>query len=216
MEDGDQVDVHLEQQGGGGAADDEGAGAEVKPDVAQVSLQIVSQDGNAITLKVKKNTKFGKIMAKYATHQGLDLTALKFMFDGQRISEDDTPAGLEMEDDDKIDVAMQQVGGGTEDDEGAGEGKPDLKPDVESITISLQSQDGTQTQFKVKKTMRFEKIMKKYAQHMGLDGNSLRFMFEGSLITPETTPEQLELEEGDQIDVMIAQLGGRSIGLLMA
>ncbi|KAK2538252.1 hypothetical protein Q9233_002112, partial [Columba guinea] len=43
--------------------------------------------------------------------QGLSMRQIRFRFDGQPISESDTPAQLEMEDEDTIDVFQQQTGG---------------------------------------------------------------------------------------------------------
>ena len=35
------------------------------------------------------------------------------------------------------------------------------------------------------------------------------FLYDGARITPENTAEELGLEEGDEIDAMISQIGGR-------
>lgn len=43
--------------------------------------------------------------------QGLSMRQIRFRFDGQPINETDTPAQLEMEDEDTIDVFQQQTGG---------------------------------------------------------------------------------------------------------
>uniref|UniRef100_A0A673L3S7 Small ubiquitin-related modifier 3-like n=1 Tax=Sinocyclocheilus rhinocerous TaxID=307959 RepID=A0A673L3S7_9TELE len=42
---------------------------------------------------------------------GLTMRQIRFRFDGQPINETDTPAQLEMEDEDTIDVFQQQTGG---------------------------------------------------------------------------------------------------------
>lgn len=43
--------------------------------------------------------------------QGMTRDAVRFIFDGERISDGDTPKSLQMEDDDVIDAVLQQVGG---------------------------------------------------------------------------------------------------------
>ncbi|KAI5613784.1 small ubiquitin-related modifier 2 precursor, partial [Silurus asotus] len=43
--------------------------------------------------------------------RGLTMRQIRFRFDGQPINETDTPAQLEMEDEDTIDVFQQQTGG---------------------------------------------------------------------------------------------------------
>uniref|UniRef100_H2P3E7 Small ubiquitin like modifier 3 n=1 Tax=Pongo abelii TaxID=9601 RepID=H2P3E7_PONAB len=46
--------------------------------------------------------------------EGLSMRQIRFRFDGQPINETDTPAQLEMEDEDTIDVFQQQTGGAPE------------------------------------------------------------------------------------------------------
>ena len=43
--------------------------------------------------------------------QGVSMTSLRFLFDGRRINDTDTPKTLEMEDDDAIEVYQEQAGG---------------------------------------------------------------------------------------------------------
>jgi small ubiquitin-related modifier len=52
------------------------------------------------------------------------------------------------------------------------------------------------------------KIFEAYAQRRGLTADTLRFLLDGKRITPEETPKMLELEENDQIDVLLHQVGG--------
>ena len=41
----------------------------------------------------------------------MPVTTLRFLFDGKRINDDDTPKALEMENDDVIEVYQEQTGG---------------------------------------------------------------------------------------------------------
>jgi Ubiquitin-2 like Rad60 SUMO-like len=59
--------------------------------------------------KIKRTTPFNKLMHAYCLRQGKVLTALRFLYDGERISENDTPESLDMEDEDTIDVMIEQV-----------------------------------------------------------------------------------------------------------
>ena len=47
-------------------------------------------------------------------------------------------------------------------------------------------------------------MMNAYAKRKGVQHDSLRFLLDGERINPEDTPEILELEDRDQIDVMLA------------
>nr|CAD7572434.1 unnamed protein product [Timema californicum] len=49
-------------------------------------------------------------LANYTT-EGVPVTSLRFLFDGRRINDDETPKQLEMENDDVIEVYQEQTGG---------------------------------------------------------------------------------------------------------
>ena len=71
----------------------------------------MGQDGNVVQFKIKKHTAFRKLMASYCERAGLELQTIRFTFDGSRITENETPKGLAMEDGDTIEVFQQQSGG---------------------------------------------------------------------------------------------------------
>uniref|UniRef100_H3D308 Small ubiquitin-related modifier n=1 Tax=Tetraodon nigroviridis TaxID=99883 RepID=H3D308_TETNG len=78
-----------------------------------INLKVAGQDGSVVQFKIKRQTPLIKLMKAYCERQGLSMRQIRFRFDGQPISETDTPAGqLEMEDEDTIDVFQQQTGGG--------------------------------------------------------------------------------------------------------
>ena len=52
-----------------------------------------------------------KVFNAYAQRKGLDPKALRFLLDGQRIADDETPKTLELEDEDQIDCLLEQLGG---------------------------------------------------------------------------------------------------------
>ena len=52
-----------------------------------------------------------KIFEAYALRRGLQVTALRFTLDGERITPDNTPKMLELEENDQIDVLLEQQGG---------------------------------------------------------------------------------------------------------
>ena len=85
-------------------------GDEEKPQVDHLNLKVVTQDGNEIFFKMKKKAKIGKLMIAYCQRHGVNLNAVRFLFDGERLRESQTPEDLEMEDGDVIDVMMEQVG----------------------------------------------------------------------------------------------------------
>uniref|UniRef100_A0A671PSL7 Small ubiquitin-related modifier n=1 Tax=Sinocyclocheilus anshuiensis TaxID=1608454 RepID=A0A671PSL7_9TELE len=72
---------------------------------------VAGQDGSVVQFKIKRHTPLSKLMKAYCERQGLTMRQIRFRFDGQPINETDTPAQLEMEDEDTIDVFQQQTGG---------------------------------------------------------------------------------------------------------
>ena len=90
-------------------SDEASAGGESKPDT--LNVKVVSQDGTEIFFKCKPHTNMSRLMNAYATRQGVNLKSVRFLFDGERVREDQTPKDLGLEDGDSIDVVMEQVGG---------------------------------------------------------------------------------------------------------
>lgn len=87
------------------------------PDVAHLvpfhTLFLTStQTGEETYFKVKKTTRMEKVFNTYATRKGVQVSALRFLLDGQRVNSDDTPTSLELEDQDQIDCMLEQQGGG--------------------------------------------------------------------------------------------------------
>jgi len=90
------------------------------------------------------------------------------------------------------------------------ETKPETKPEGggEPITIRVRDQTGEETFFKIKKTTKMSKVFNTYAQRKGVQVNSLRFLLDGDRIQNDDTPAKLELDDQDQIDCMLEQMGG--------
>ncbi|KAI9917773.1 hypothetical protein PsorP6_012684 [Peronosclerospora sorghi] len=84
----------------------------------------------------------------------------------------------------------------------------DSKKKVEPITIRVKDQSGEETFFKVKPNTKMEKIFTAYAQRKGVPASALRFLLDGTRITGDQTPKMLELEDQDQIDCALEQVGG--------
>jgi len=77
----------------------------------QLNLRVIGQDGEVIQFKIKSNTPFRKLMSVYCDRLKLVQNNIRFVFDGNRIQEADTPATFDMVDDDAIEVFTQQTGG---------------------------------------------------------------------------------------------------------
>ena len=52
-----------------------------------------------------------KVFGAYASRKGVEQQSLRFLLDGERIGDDQTPKTLELEDQDQIDCVLEQLGG---------------------------------------------------------------------------------------------------------
>ena len=76
-----------------------------------LNIRVKDQQGGEISFKVKKSTPFSKIFDAYATRHNLDVSQLRFFFDGARVYRERTPKMFEMEDNDVMEVMIQSFGG---------------------------------------------------------------------------------------------------------
>ncbi|XP_073970803.1 small ubiquitin-related modifier-like [Rhodnius prolixus] len=96
---------------------DSAAPQDPKPDSAPndssdyIKLKVVGSDANEIHFRVKMTTQMGKLKKSYSDRVGVPVSSLRFLFDGRRINDDETPKQLEMRNDDLIEVYQEQTGG---------------------------------------------------------------------------------------------------------
>jgi len=82
----------------------------VQRDVA-INVKVVNQRGKEIYFKLQMSTKLNKLFSAYAQKERVKLQGVRFLFDGQRVSPNQTPFELAMENGDVIDVMVEQQGG---------------------------------------------------------------------------------------------------------
>ncbi|XP_064235278.1 small ubiquitin-related modifier 2-like [Aotus nancymaae] len=70
----------------------------------RINLKVAGQDGSVVQFKIKRHTPLGKLTKDYCERQGLSGRQMRFQFDGQSSNVTDTPAHLEMEAEDTMDV----------------------------------------------------------------------------------------------------------------
>ena len=78
--------------------------------VPDILLKVVTQDGNVIYFKCKMTTPIQKLMHAFCNRAGISTNSVRFVFDGITLFESHTPASLDMEDGDVIDVFVHQQG----------------------------------------------------------------------------------------------------------
>ncbi|CAL4962722.1 unnamed protein product [Urochloa decumbens] len=85
------------------------------------------------------------------------------------------------------------------------ESEPELEKVRKKIVISIQDKDGQQ-QFRVYKDEKFDRLLKAYAKKVKLNPSNLAFVFDGEKINPSSTPDDLDLEDDDMIEVCYKRL----------
>ncbi|PHT73204.1 Small ubiquitin-related modifier 1 [Capsicum annuum] len=68
--------------------------------------------------------------------------------------------------------------------------------------------DGNEVFFRIKRSTQLKKLMNAYCDRQSVDFNSIAFLFDGRRLRAEQTPDELEMEDGDEIDAMLHQTGG--------
>ena len=80
-----------------------------------IKFQVVGLDSSRVHFRMKQTTQMEKLKKSYSERVGVPITSLRFLYDGRRINDDETPKALEVKDDDVIEVYLEQTGGGDED-----------------------------------------------------------------------------------------------------
>lgn len=77
----------------------------------------------------------------------------------------------------------------------------------ESINIQVVTQDGSEIFFRLRMGTDLFKLMLAFCHRQGVSIRSVRFIFDGQRLYPGLSPWNLEMEDGDVIDVMVEQQG---------
>ncbi|KAK4486961.1 hypothetical protein RD792_006276 [Penstemon davidsonii] len=71
-----------------------------------------------------------------------------------------------------------------------------------SIDTTDPPQDGNKEFFRIKRNTQLKKLMNDYCDRHSVEYNSLVFLFDGRRLRGDRTPDELEMEDGDEIDVL--------------
>ncbi|XP_056852526.1 small ubiquitin-related modifier 1-like [Raphanus sativus] len=69
-------------------------------------------------------------------------------------------------------------------------------------------QEGNEVFFRIKRVTQLKKLMNAYCDRQSVDMNAIAFLFDGRRLHAEQTPDELDMEDGDEIDAMLHQTGG--------
>ncbi|ONI26210.1 hypothetical protein PRUPE_1G009800 [Prunus persica] len=84
------------------------------------------------------------------------------------------------------------------------------RSDEDTVKLKVQyNKDGVQTFFRVKRSIKLQKLMEAFCKKRSLDPKSMQFTFDGVGLEKNKTPEelllnfvQLGMEDGDEIDAL--------------
>ncbi|KAM3269890.1 small ubiquitin-related modifier 2-like [Capsicum chacoense] len=79
------------------------------------------------------------------------------------------------------------------------------------INLKVKTQDGNEVFFRIKRSTQLKKLMNAYCDRKYVNFNAIAFLFDGRRLRAEQTPDELEMEDGDEIDAMLHQTGGTTL-----
>ncbi|XP_071703457.1 small ubiquitin-related modifier 1-like [Rutidosis leptorrhynchoides] len=79
------------------------------------------------------------------------------------------------------------------------------------LKVKGHFKEGRELFFQIKRTKQFRRLMNAYCDKTSQERNSLVFLFDGSLIRPDQTPDELDMENKDEIEAMTHHTGGTAL-----
>ncbi|KAK1073593.1 hypothetical protein LTR12_005099 [Friedmanniomyces endolithicus] len=206
MEDGDRVEVHHEQIGGGG-------GAELPPPES-ITLTFADGQGYELFFKIKRSTELGRAIDAFAKRTDRELETLRFSFNGEPVLPHATVDSMGMADHDRVEVQYEQVEGGADWTQTKGEhheqtesGAVERQPETLS-SLTFSAANDCELTFKIQRNAELGKAMETFAVWAGTPRYHLRFLFFGSRWSDDTTMISEDMEDGDRVTVFHEQAGG--------
>jgi len=77
------------------------------------------------------------------------------------------------------------------------------------INLRVVDPSGGELFFKIRKDTPLGRLMKAYCERKGFAPGAVRFLYDGNRINDDVTPEKLNMEDNNVIDVMVQQTGGK-------
>ncbi|KAI9038732.1 SUMO family protein SMT3 [Aspergillus affinis] len=78
---------------------------------------------------------------------------------------------------------------------------------VEHLNIKV-TDNNNEVFFKIKRSTQLKKLMDAFCDRQGKQLSTVRFLFDGTRVRPEDTPDTLEMADGDTLEVHQEQIGG--------
>ncbi|KAE8157021.1 ubiquitin-related domain-containing protein [Aspergillus tamarii] len=83
----------------------------------------------------------------------------------------------------------------------------DSSAPVEHLNIKV-TDNNNEVFFKIKRSTQLKKLMDAFCERQGKQISTVRFLFDGTRVRPDDTPDTLEMADGDTLEVHQEQIGG--------
>ncbi|KFY44519.1 hypothetical protein V494_01434 [Pseudogymnoascus sp. VKM F-4513 (FW-928)] len=87
--------------------------------------------------------------------------------------------------------------------------KPEEAQQTEHLNIKV-TDNNNEVFFKIKRTTQLKKLMDAFCERQGKAPSSVRFLFDGSRVQATDSPDTLDMQDGDTLEVHQEQIGGGS------
>ncbi|KAK7742305.1 SUMO protein smt3 [Cytospora paraplurivora] len=94
-----------------------------------------------------------------------------------------------------------------EDSPPTAEQRPEAPAGPEHLNIKV-TDSNNEIFFKIKRSTKLGKLMNSFCERQGKPLDSVRFLLDGKRVQPADTPDALEMEDGDILEVFQEQFGG--------
>ena len=85
------------------------------------------------------------------------------------------------------------------------------RPDRQTLNLCTRDPFGTETYFKCKPTTELHKLFSAYAMRSDIPAEELAFLYHGTHLMGQHTPEDLGLRDGDRIDVAFLNMASPEV-----
>ncbi|KEH18064.1 NFATC2-interacting protein [Medicago truncatula] len=151
--------------------------------IARMKLKVKCQDGNEIFFSINKSTHLKKLMNAYCNHHSVDFNSIGFMFNEHHVQAEQSPNEMQMVDGDEIDAIFYDQS--------------------RRINLKVKGQVGFEASFGINRSTRLKKLMDVYCCRYCFDFDGVAFLFNGCLVESEQTPDELGMENGDEMLAML-------------
>ncbi|XP_070573380.1 NFATC2-interacting protein-like [Ptychodera flava] len=146
---------------------------------------------------MKMTDCFGVIMKSLAEKLHVDSERILLTLKDDSIVAEDTPLSTNLQITDIIDCVVVDVNAATSDPNDVSESDNDY------VQIKVQGKDKSKKIISIKRTDPLERLMEEYSSWKQIPRNKVTFFFDGDKLFPQNTPQDLDMETDDVIDVMI-------------